>query len=71
MLSDVAVEPDGKSHLEIWKDEEFIREKHHLTQHCNWLSQNNIPISYETITPFCRQFSNLLKAKKIIDYDCV
>ena len=69
MLNEGAIEPDEKSNLEMWKDEEIFRKKHHLTHHCNWLSQNNIPITYETITPFCRQFSNF--SKKIIDYDLV
>ena len=45
ILNEGAIEPDRKSNLEIWKDEEIFREKHHLTQHCNWLSQNNIQIT--------------------------
>ena len=33
MLNEGAIEPDGKSNLEIWKDEEIFREKHHLTHY--------------------------------------
>ena len=71
MLIEGVIEPDGKSSLEIWKDEEIYREKLFMTQHCNWLSENNIAVTYKTLTPFCRQFSNLLKSKQIIEYEYV
>ena len=49
MLIGVTIESDGKSSAEIWKDEEISSTRQHLITHSNWLAQNNIQITYETI----------------------
>ena len=66
-LKNGVIDADGKSDLQIWKDDTITSQKAILQNYLNWCAVNNANIEHDNIYTFCKNIDTIFKTKSIVD----